>query len=70
VERLQKASADTDGEFGPSTEAAVRRCRHARANPDGVSVRTWSVLGVETRHPHAARVGGVSAESSTGGGEG
>ena len=51
VERLQKAlKISPDGEFGPETEAAVRRlqARHGLTVDGVVGVDTWAVLGIHS----------------------
>jgi cell wall-associated NlpC family hydrolase len=74
VRRLQAAlHIETDGTFGPETEAAVKRLQaHHGLNVDGVvGPETWSALGIgeqTTLHPpHAVSHGSGGASSSTGG---
>jgi peptidoglycan hydrolase-like protein with peptidoglycan-binding domain len=86
VEWLQKAlKLPVDGEFGPETEAAVRRLQARHGLPvDGVvGPSTWSVIGVQnaaTLTPPASALvapssgggaasSGSSGSSSAGGGE-
>jgi peptidoglycan hydrolase-like protein with peptidoglycan-binding domain len=81
VARLQKAlKLAPDGEFGPTTEAAVQRLqtRHG-LTPDGVvGPATWAVLGIHTEGtltpPPSARVspspeGGSTSSAGGGAGE-
>jgi cell wall-associated NlpC family hydrolase len=83
VERLQSAlHMQTDGNFGPETEAAVRRlqARHGLTVDGIVGAETWSVLGIhseETLNPPADALAGFgpgrssdsSASNTAGGGE-
>ncbi len=61
VSRLQSAlHLNSDGTFGPETEAAVKRlqARHGLTVDGVVGPATWSVLGVEQRaHAQAAALG-------------
>jgi peptidoglycan hydrolase-like protein with peptidoglycan-binding domain len=75
VARLQHAlKIAPDGEFGPTTEAAVVRLQERHGlNPDGVvGPETWAVLGIHSEGtltpPASAHVSPESATSSGGGG--
>ncbi len=77
IEWLQKAlKLPVDGEFGPETEAAVRRlqARHGLTVDGVVGPSTWSLIGVQDAEtltpPHSAMVaaGSPSGEAGTGGG--
>jgi peptidoglycan hydrolase-like protein with peptidoglycan-binding domain len=76
VSRLQAALHLTpDGDFGPSTEAAIRRlqARHG-LTPDGVvGPATWGLIGVSgestlTPPPSAVTQSGSGGEAASGGG--
>ena len=65
VEWLQKAlKLPVDGEFGPATEAAVRRlqARHGLSVDGVVGPSTWALIGVRTSHPHPTPLGARRAE--------
>ena len=70
VSRLQYAlHLPTDGDFGPETEAAVRRLqeRHGMTVDGIVGPATWSVLGVsgeETLTPPASAIAAAGHSSS------
>ncbi len=77
VSRLQsRLKLNTDGTFGPETEAAVKRlqARHGLTVDGVVGPATWSVLGVESaetlKPPHSALSHGSSESSSSSTGEG
>ncbi|HUB35773.1 MAG TPA: peptidoglycan-binding protein, partial [Solirubrobacteraceae bacterium] len=72
VARLQAAlHLSPDGDFGPETEAAVRRLqeRHGLTVDGVVGPATWSVIGVSGAHtltpPASARVAPHSEDTST-----
>lgn len=75
VEWLQAAlHVPVDGEFGPATEAAVRRlqARHGLTVDGVVGPSTWAVIGVQdesTLTPPPSAVVAQPATSSTGSGE-
>jgi peptidoglycan hydrolase-like protein with peptidoglycan-binding domain len=71
VSRLQSAlHLETDGNFGPETEAAVRRlqARHGLSVDGVVGPSTWAALGVSgaptLNPPHSALVRSDSSEGS------
>jgi peptidoglycan hydrolase-like protein with peptidoglycan-binding domain len=71
ISRLQSAlHLETDGNFGPETEAAVRRLqsRHGLSVDGVVGPSTWAVLGVSgaptLNPPHSALVHSDSSDSS------
>lgn len=77
VSRLQsRLKLNTDGTFGPETEAAVKRlqARHGLTVDGVVGPATWSVLGVDSaetlKPPHSALSQGSSESSSSSTGEG
>jgi peptidoglycan hydrolase-like protein with peptidoglycan-binding domain len=75
VEWLQKAlKLPVDGEFGPETEAAVRRlqARHGLSVDGVVGPSTWALIGVQdaaTITPPPSALAAPSTPSGTSGGE-
>jgi peptidoglycan hydrolase-like protein with peptidoglycan-binding domain len=75
VEWLQKAlKLPVDGEFGPETEAAVRRlqARHGLSVDGVVGPSTWALIGVQdaaTLTPPPSALAAPSSPSETAGGE-
>lgn len=73
VEWLQRAlKLPVDGEFGPETEAAVRRlqARHGLAVDGVVGPSTWAVIGVQDAATLTPPPSALAAPSSPGGGAG
>jgi peptidoglycan hydrolase-like protein with peptidoglycan-binding domain len=73
VEWLQKAlKLPVDGEFGPETEAAVRRlqARHGLTVDGVVGPSTWSVIGVQGAETLTPPPSALTAPSTPGGASG
>jgi peptidoglycan hydrolase-like protein with peptidoglycan-binding domain len=73
VEWLQKAlKLPVDGEFGPETEAAVRRlqARHGLTVDGVVGPGTWSVIGVQDAETLTPPASALTAPSTPGGASG